>query len=338
MKKIATILFALCLLLTSCLALAEEGAALPMGDPVWLYDDLDLSIYLEGALEGDVTIPASVDGYASYVLKFNALCDQNAVTSLILPDNMVVLHENAITYMASLQSITLNDGLEVICANNFNHCPALTSVTIPASVRLISNSFGHCDNLKEIRFTGVCPIFAETDFCFNWLPDDYVIYVPDDQFDAYAAALANTYDGVVDHLQPSGQNAVIYETTAADDWFSFDASTGTITGYTQYHAFVEIPESIGGVAVKAIADDAMHNNHHLFGIVLPEGLESVGKAAFYNAENLIYVSLPSTLKVVDDDAFHDIAGNRIDWSEGLETIGARAFRRTRLTTLTLPPQ
>lgn len=45
MKKIAAILFALCLLL-GMTALAEEGAALPMGNPVWLYNDLEFSIYV----------------------------------------------------------------------------------------------------------------------------------------------------------------------------------------------------------------------------------------------------------------------------------------------------
>lgn len=335
MKKITAILLALCLMLMGIAALAEEGVAPPMGDPVWLYDTWNQALYVEGALSGDVTLPENVDGNVSYGLLFNALCDQNEVTSLTLPDSMVVLQETAIANMAGLQSVTLNDGLEVISSGNFNRCSSLTSVTVPASVRMVGNAFVQCDNLKEIRFEGECPIFTELGFCFSWLPEDYVIYVPDDQFDAYAEALEDTIDAV-DHLQPSGKNAVPHETQDVESWFTFDAATGTITGYTQHHAFVEIPESIGGVAVKSIGESAMSRNYELFAVTLPEGLETVGKEAFYNARNLTYVSLPSTLKTVSDDAFNRIAGVRIDWSEGLETIGAHAFEGTRLKTLSLP--
>ena len=62
MKKLAAILFAFCLLMAGCMALAEEG------DAVWLYDDLSNSVYVEGELQGDVTIPASINEYASYAL------------------------------------------------------------------------------------------------------------------------------------------------------------------------------------------------------------------------------------------------------------------------------
>ena len=334
MKKITIILLTLCLLLGG-MALAEEGVAPPMGEAVWLYDETNNSVYVEGELQGDVTIPASINEHASYALQFSALCDQNSVTSLTLPDTMYVLQETAVANMSSLQSVTLNDGLEVIAASNFNRCPSLTSVTIPASVKLIDNAFMQCDSLKEIRFTGVCPTFVQTAFCFWWMPDDYVIYVPDDQYDAYAAALQDA-NGAVDHLQPSGQNAVLWDSKAQDDWFVFDADTGAINGYTQYHAYLEIPGTIGGVAVKSISEQAMRRDYSLFGVVLPEGLEYVGKEAFYYAGNLCYVKLPSTLKTIDDDAFNHIKGSRIEWSEGLETIGARAFQGNTMTTLTLP--
>lgn len=68
MKKITAILLVLCLLLTSCMALAEEGVAPPMGEPVWSYDDLSYAACVEGALSGDVTIPANIDGNTIYSL------------------------------------------------------------------------------------------------------------------------------------------------------------------------------------------------------------------------------------------------------------------------------
>ncbi len=334
MKKTLAILLALCLLLGGA-ALAENGAALPMGEPVWCYDSITYSAYVEGALEGDVVIPGQIEGNTVYTLYMYAMVDQNAVTSLTLPDTMYALQDNSLTHMAALERITLNDTLEVIGDTNFTDLPALTSVTIPASVRLIDDSFKSCPSLREIRFEGECPIFLGLGWIFWDLPEDYVIYVPDDQVAAYREALEDA-NGAAEHIQPSGKNAVARKPMDNEDWFTFDADTGSITGYIDYHAFVEIPAAIDGTAVKSIAASAVYSDSSIYGLVLPEGLERVEKGAFENCYELVYLRLPSTLKTVEDDGFNNTRFERIDWSEGLETIGARAFCPYVGRTLILP--
>lgn len=162
------------------------------------------------------------------------------------------------------------------------------------------------------------------------MPQEYTIYVPDDQLDAYAAALKDA-NGAAEHLQPSGRNAVIPEKENNESWFDFDAATRTITGYREYHACVEIPASIGGVAVTSIGERAFAGDYSLYSVVFPEGLASISAGAFRQASNLCYVSFPSTLKTIGDDAFFNAQIARVDWREGLEEIGARAFAGTALT-------
>ena len=328
MKKGFWLMFALLLAALALPALAEE-------QPLWEYDDLNYYLELNGELSGDVVVPSEVDGYAVSAIESSAFSNQNSVTSLTMPDTLRALQNNAISWMEGLTSVTLNEGLECIGAYNFSDCGALTSLTIPASVRIVNSAFCSCENLKEIVFKGECPIFLGKDWCFSWLPEDYVIYVPDDQFDAYAAALADCYDAAA-HLQPSGQNAVTAEPMNYEDWFIFDAETGTITGYKEYHAFVEIPETIGGVAVRAVGEDAFRNDYSVYGLVLPEGLERVEARAFRQACNLCYVRLPGTLRTIGEEAFHNAQIDMIDWSEGLEEIGARAFQYDAEDVIELP--
>ena len=316
MKKRITGLLLSLILLFCVSAQAEE--------PVWSYDGNNMYLKLDGTLSGDVVIPSEVDGFAVSAIEDNAFYEQHEVTSLTMPDSLRALKSGAVTCMDSLTSITLNNGLEYI-GSNFTNCAALTSLTIPASVRIVDGIIGSCENLKEIHFEGPCPLFLRADWCFYELPADYTVYVPDDQLDAYSEALSDA-NGAAEHLQPSGKNAVIPEQENAEGWFSFDASTGTITGYSEYHAFIEIPASIGGVAVKSIGQDAFHSDYSVYGVVFPEGLERIDDSAFHFASNINYVKFPSTLKTIGDDAFFNAHLNRIDWSEGLETIGARAFQ------------
>ncbi len=335
MKKITAILSVFFLLTFGSIAWAEESEESLTADPIWIYDDSSCNVYVEGTLSGDVTIPADINGNQPCALRSNALAGQNEITSLTLPEGMYALQSNSVVQMENVKSITLNEDLEVIDSGNISNCPALTSITIPASVCIFDSSIKQCENLQEIRFLGECPLFLETDFCFYWMPDDYVIYVPDDQYDAYAEALQDANDAA-EHLQPSGQNAVQREAVNNEDWFEFDPSTGAITGYREYHAYVEIPETIGGIAVKSIAANAAQYDPSILALVLPEGVERVENGAFQSAYQLNYIKFPASLKVIGDDAFSNTYGRHIDWSEGLEEIGARAFKDILNTELTLP--
>ena len=324
-KRILWMLLALALLLCATAALAEE--------PQWSYDSGNMYVMPEGELSGDVTVPAEVDGYAVNAIKYNAFNSNNEITSLTMPDTLRAIQSGAISWMDGLTSVTLNEGLEYI-GSNFQNCNALTSLTIPASVRIVDGAIGSCENLKEIYFEGACPLFLNTDWCFDWLSDDYVIYVPDDQLDAYAAALAEV-NGAAEHLQPSGKNAALPEETG-EDWFTFDPATGAITGYREYHAWLEIPATIGGVAVKSIDAEAFVSDYSVYGIVFPEGLERIEDGAFRAASNLAYVKFPSTLNSIANGAFFNAQIGLIDWSEGLEEIGAHAFQYGGQAVLELP--
>ena len=324
-KRILWMLLALALLLCATVALAEEG--------LWSYDSGNMCAMPAGELSGDVAIPAEVDGYAVNAIKYNVFNSNHAITSLTTPDTLRAIQGGAISWMDGLTSVTLNDGLEYI-GSNFQNCNALTSLTIPASVRIVDGAIGSCENLKEIRFEGPCPIFLNTDWCFDWLSEDYVIYVPDDQVDAYAAALDNV-NGAAEHIRPSGRNAVLPEETS-EDWFTFDPATGAITGYREYHAWLEIPATIGGVAVKSIDAEAFVSDYSVYGIVFPEGLERIEDGAFRAASNLAYVKFPSTLNSIANGAFFNAQIGLIDWSEGLEEIGAHAFQYGGQAVLELP--
>ena len=325
MRLLLAALLALCML--SGVSLAEEPSQ-------WEYDYGNYCARPVGELSGDVVIPADVDGQTLNAIASNALYGQNEITSLTMPDSLRALNSGAISGMEKLTQVTLNDGLEYL-GGNFNRCNALTSVTIPASVRIVESAFSSCENLKEIRFEGECPLFIGASWSFFMMPEDYTIYVPDDQLDAYAAALQEA-NGAAEHLQPSGQNAIIREQVNNEDWFDFDAATGTITGYMEYHAFLEIPESIGGVAVKAIGEKAFESDYSIYGITFPEGLERIEAGAFSRDSSLSYVKFPSSLKSIGDEAFFNTLIRQIVWSEGLETIGAKAFQYDQSGDLTLP--
>lgn len=135
------------------------------------------------------------------------------------------------------------------------------------------------------------------------LSDDVVIYVPDDQIEEYKKVFEDNNKDL--NIQPSGKSAVLY---SAEDYLdtenlTFDAETGSITGYNGMNTRLTIPESIDGVPVKAIGKRALWEDPLLGYVTLPEGLEYVGEDAFSITDTLKYVEFPSTLKTIDKKGF-----------------------------------
>lgn len=316
MKKFLLFLFiAACILSGS--VLAEE--------PEWVYSLSKSEISRYNGLGGDIVIPDTVDGYAVTALGNQVLYGSDA-NSVTFPDTLRSLGESNLSGLTKLTAVTLPEGLQVIEGENIFSLPGLTELVIPASVAVIERSVCWCDNLRAVTFLGVCPDFVEPDFCFSVLPDDLTVFVPDDQLEAYRAALVNLRP---EQVQPSGQNAVPVDYTPAADELTFDAATGTVELYSGASYRVDIPAAIDGVPVRAIGDSAFEDSR-VACVVLPEGLEEIGDMAFDGAGDLRVVKMPESLRRVGDYAFNSTLLNALKWNQGLEEIGENAFRYTEL--------
>lgn len=325
MQKTLGILLAI-ILLFACAALAEQ-------EPEWVYSFNQGGIGRYNGPGGAVTVPEVVEDHPVLALGDAVFQYDDALTSLTVPGCVLSLGSNSIAGCANLTSVTLNEGLQSIEYNTFSSCKALTELTIPASVVAVDYAISWCDNLRKITFLGECPQFIHPDFCLSVLPDDLVVYVPDDQLEAYHAALVNLKP---EQVQPSGQNAVVYSWVPQEEEFSFDASSGTLTAYNGESLRVDLPAEIGGVPVTAIGQYAFEDSPVVI-VNIPEGVTEIGSMAFESCYDLQVVRMPDSLKKIGSHAFDGIEGTMVIWGQGLEEIGDGAFRYADLgTPLELP--
>ena len=327
MKRFLTLLLALLLLALSATALAESGE--------WEFDASHFTLKKYTGAGGDVVVPDKIGSAEVNVLDTGVLAQVAGMTSLTLPEGVLHIKDNVAWWNPELVQVSLPQSLMIIGSNSFNDCDALESVTIPAGVRYIGNgAFSDSELLKSVTFEGVCPTFDGVSF--EYLADDAVAYVPDDQLDAYQAAFAAMESEI--RVQPSGKNAVMVENNGFKEGdFEFDAATGTITRYNGAAVYMRIPEAIGGAPVKAVGENAFQFNRNLAYVALPEGLEVIQTGAFANCFTLLHVDFPATLQTIGDDAF---SGSYLGYTlelPSVQTIGARAFEHAWLRgELTLP--
>ena len=304
---------------------------------------------------GEVVIPAEYDGQRFYHVEGQLFKDREDITSVVVSEGIVSLGQQALYRVESLERITLPQSLQAIDMNNLYMCHGLKEVTSPANVRIISGSFlGSCKGLEKVTFEGPCPIFRDPKFALAFSAKDMTVYVPDDQIEAYRETLTALK---ADQIQPSGKNAV--PQTETDPALEFEPETGTVTGYRTTDAWIEIPEEIDGVRVRGIGDNFLNKCRNVFGVVLPEGIEEIGKDAFSYPANLRWVRVPESVKILGTGAFAKYGGTQmlippelteipdkayyfakvegeITIPAGVTRIGAQAFYCCNVTGFTVP--
>lgn len=107
-----------------------------------------------------------------------------------------------------------------------------------------------------------------------------------------------------------------------------------ITKYLGTATSVAVPAKINGYAVKAVELNANRElAKRITAVAIPEGVETVGEMNDMYA--LTSISLPSTLKEIDDYAFaHDHAlSGRLVLGNNVESVGSQAFYDTGYTSV-----
>lgn len=231
---------------------------------------------------------------------------------------------------------------------------------IDATLRTVTTNATNTN--EDIRFTHtikqgeVLKKESETKFTFKIV------------FDERATTLPTNSDPIevtmkLDYLQNTGNSLYVPTNITTDNTcFSYNAS-GVITKYDYSCGNeVSIPESIDGVNIKSIANNAfvasdntkplqsinMENASYLTTFsfsdftnlkhtTLPKTLVEIPQAAFFNCP-LTTINLPDTVEKIGDYAF---SGTSLSGSlylpNSLKTIGIGAFNSLKLTgTLTIP--
>ena len=106
-----------------------------------------------------------------------------------------------------------------------------------------------------------------------------------------------------------GRSAALRESPVSDFSYSLtdDGRGIRITRYTAYDNDVVIPATIEDMPVLEIGDRAFGADglsETLLSVVVPNGVEIIGRSAFSNKYNLRSVTLPDSVRIINRNAFY----------------------------------
>lgn len=301
-----------------------------------------------------VILPSTINSLPEEVF-YN--CKQ--LTEVSIPEGIKTIEKCAFLSCENLKSVTLNNSLVEIGQSAFSSCP-IKDIMFPESLKTISfDAFRGCDFTEILLPDGVEEIGSGAFECKNLekinVPKklkkiDHEAFkgsklestFPIENYISYFGTAAYSYKHPTDAPKDFVLTNVTFRpntTILADNLFHTRISYNNYTKYAEeFIESVELPLSLKYIGA------GIFNNTKIKEISLPEGLEEIGAEAFRNTP-LSSIKLPSTLKKIGEYAFTrgDHVGDEknvlltsVDFPEGLEEIGYRAFAYQPLTTVRLP--
>ena len=110
------------------------------------------------AYDGDLVIPAYIDGLPVRKIKDAAFLACQKLRSVRIPSTVREIGERAFCWCTALTNVTFEEGITSIGAFAFSNCYNLASMTLPASLASVGEGcFEKCDALGDVYFLGNAP-------------------------------------------------------------------------------------------------------------------------------------------------------------------------------------
>lgn len=259
---------------------------------------------------------------------------------LNLPASLISIGDHAFSNCRSLTgAINIPAGVKIIGISAFQYCSGFTAeIKLPAGVKIIgSNAFSFCSGLTSIRSDAQMPPDVRDDTFMA--TNIKIAFVPTGSKAAYESAGIWKNYIIIDeekaytlHIPIRGTLGSTLESAGGE---ANNVTSLKLTGELNSDDFLLIRDNMpslhtinmDGLLNKTIPDNAFKNKATLINIVLPSGLTSIGRSAFYSCKLTGKLHLPAGITSIGESAFKDCSSltGKLNLPAGITSIDSAAF-------------
>lgn len=241
------------------------------------------------------------------------------VSSVILPQGVTKIGENAFKDFVKLKNITIPNNVKTIDKSAFYSCIKLEIVDLGNGINAIKDqAFAYCENLKSITIPSGVTSIGQSVFrdCFA---------IETVNFNAVNCNSLDEYRNPVFENCTNLKNVNIANGVKTIPSFLFEGCIGIESVIIPY-------------GVTSIGEDAFDGCKSLESVTLPNSLISISDGAFYYCSSLKSIAIPNSVVTIGEWAFSGcISLNDVIIGNSVTTIGNAAFNNCRsLTEITIP--
>lgn len=308
----------------------------------------------------EILIPTTYNDLPVVSVEASAFLNNTAITSVVLPDGITSIGENAFNGCESLTSVTFgkNSQLSSIGPGAFNYCYSLESITIPESVTNIgSEAFNYCCGLRSVTFGENSQLTSIGDYAFLGCYSLESITIPASVTSIGEWAFVECYRLVevwnlskLNITAGSEDNGYVgyyakrVETEPSESYvytdengyvIYYDGKVKALINYIGNETKLTIPDDITELNCFALSDC-----YNITSVTFGENsqLTSIGDGAFNWCESLESITIPDSVTSIGEGAFCCCAKlTSITIPDGVKSIGNYAFAGcSALESITIP--
>lgn len=256
-------------------------------------------------LEGDIVIPShityeGVEYTVKYIKKWG-FEDCDKITSIVIPNTVVNIFDNAFSNCTALKKVELSTSLVQIGREAFLNCNSLENIILPNSLTSLgSSSFRGCSGLKTVEIQGTIGTKG-----------------------AYMFSQSGIFSGC------TGLEKVIINDLAGYCSIVFldDHSSPLFYAHHLYLNDEEITDLIVPEEVKTIGDMAFKGCTSITNIVFHDNIEDIQRESFSGCTGITDLVLPNSIQYIRLDSFSKCSNLKtIKFPENLIEIEDYAFQ------------
>lgn len=249
---------------------------------------------------------------------YNGAFENNSfIKTVILPDNLVTIGENAFYCCTALKSVMIGNSVTTIKDYAFYICSSLSTIQIGNSVTFIGNcAFYGCALLELTEISDTVTNIGNKAFS-NCANVQFNVY----DNGKYLGTKSNPYFALITTVNQNKSTIIIHDETKIIADYAF--------AYCQRLSSIVIPDS-----VFSISNSAFYNCSSLKSVVIPDSVNSIGDWAFSDCTSLTSIAIPNSVTTIGDGAFSNCSSlTSIAIPDSVTTIGGWVF--SNCTSLTI---
>ena len=323
-------------------------------------------------LGGNVVIPSTLDGYPVTAIGNNAFKDKTNITAVTVPEGVTSIAQNAFKNCSNLETVTLPSTIETVGENAFYGCDKISAVNVADIAKWCAVSFYDYSSNPLALGDNFDKLYVGGELVHELVIPEGVTSIGNSAFElcqgltsvSLPSTLTSIGDGAFEYCS-SLQSITIPEgvTTIEGGAFFKCSNLETVTlpstltsiGNSAFQLCNKINhvdvadiekwcavsfnnDSSNPLARGETYDKLYFGGELVHELVIPDGVKSIGKYAFYSCQGLTSVTFPSTLESIGKFAFYYCTGlESITVPSTLTSIGSGVFQRcTGFENITIP--